>query len=135
MQPEPLGQPDEPLEATGLQATEQRLIGPVPPNWKMQCGRLLGSAVPPTLTGDCVQSPSLPQNCSQMPSVRLPWKRHCVPRVQLSMGLTLQSCATCCGPAGWHCGVEGLKMHFCPVLQGCCVTTSHCTPERSAPAR
>src|SRR4051794_3276265 len=100
MQPEPLGQPDAPFDATGLHASEHRLIGPEPPNWKMQCARLLGSAVPPTGTGACVQSASLAQNCSQMPLVRLPWKRHCVPRAQLSMGLTEQNCATCCGPSG-----------------------------------
>src|SRR4051812_6077829 len=114
MQLEPPGQPEAPCDDTGLQAKEQRLTGPEPPNWNTQCARLLGRLMAPTETGACLQSLSWAQNCSQRPSVRLPWNRHCVPRAQLSSGSMAQACATCCGPSGWHCGKLGLKMHFCP---------------------
>src|SRR5689334_627823 len=105
--------------------------GPVlTPIMNRQCPMFMGSAVPPTETGDCLQSLSLPQNCVHTPLLPPPGNRHCAVHTQLSLSLpsAVHIAPTGSAPAARQtlC-VSSRKTHFSSAGQGLCVVVSQST--------
>src|SRR5438270_10219908 len=119
------GQPDGPCVATGLHASEQMRGAPAcVPIVNRQWPTLSGSGVPPTATGACLQSESLPQNCVHSPFLPPPGKRHCVVRTHGSTALPLEAHMLPTGSAPAErqtLRVASKNTHFSSAGHGLCV--------------